>query len=73
MRESCATQKKTPRHSTVEHSNVDSVVIPEAEAVNVEYVALDLTGVSGAGQVLIEFLKSDAGRSALADRGFLLP
>ena len=54
-------------------SNVDSVVIPEAEAVNVEYVALDLTGVSGAGQVLIEFLKSDAGRSALADRGFLLP
>ena len=48
-------------------------MIPEAEAVNVEYVALDLTGVSGAGQDLIEFLKSDAGRFALANRGFLLP
>ncbi|NDI00302.1 MAG: hypothetical protein EBY57_00575 [Actinobacteria bacterium] len=54
-------------------SNVDSVVIPEAEAVNVEYVALDLTGGSGAGQDLIEFLTSDAGRSALANQGFLLP
>ncbi len=54
-------------------SNVDSVVIPEAEAVNVEYVALDLTEGSGAGQDLIEFLTSDAGRSALTNQGFLLP
>ncbi|MCH1489260.1 MAG: molybdate ABC transporter substrate-binding protein [Ilumatobacteraceae bacterium] len=54
-------------------SNVDRVVIPEAEAVNVEYVALDLTGGSGAGQDLIEFLTSDTGRFALTNRGFLLP
>ena len=51
-------------------SNVDGVVIPEAEAVNVEYVG-NLTGCREQ-EVLIEFLKSDAGRSALADRGFLL-
>ena len=54
-------------------TDAESVVIPEAEAVNVEYVALDLTEGSGAGQDLIEFLTSDAGRSALANRGFLLP
>jgi len=54
-------------------TNVDSVMIPEADAVKVEYVALDLTGGSGAGQDLIEFLTSDAGRSALTNRGFLLP
>jgi molybdate transport system substrate-binding protein len=54
-------------------TNVDSVMIPEADAVKVEYVALDLTGESGAGQDLIGFLTSDAGRSALVNRGFLLP
>ena len=54
-------------------TDVDAVYIPEADTVEIEYVALEITTAPGHANELLTELLGERGQQVLLERGFVLP